>query len=159
MRAYVWFLDRAKDGGIELTSAGYLKPTDVDAASRVVPAMGDWIGKNNRESLAAPLLDFRQSLQAIGLLRKYNRSTVWASSPSPAPRSDSPVAGTSHRTGTRAHRRSNSCGWCWPMRDRIATMGPIAAVAGAFGLCCDRPLLLSMGVVGAVAGWSRRAGP
>ncbi len=40
------------------------------------------------------------------------------------------------------------------MRDRIATIGPIAAVAGAFGLCCGLPLLLSMGVVGAVAGWS-----
>ncbi len=40
------------------------------------------------------------------------------------------------------------------MRDRIATMGPIAAVAGAFGLCCGLPLLLSMGVVGALAGWS-----
>jgi hypothetical protein len=40
------------------------------------------------------------------------------------------------------------------MRERIATIGPIAAVAGAFGLCCGLPLLLSMGVVGAVAGWS-----
>jgi len=39
------------------------------------------------------------------------------------------------------------------MRERIATIGPIAAVAGAFGLCCGLPLLLSMGVVGAVAGW------
>ena len=81
-------------------------------------------------------------------------STAWTSSPSPAPRSGSPVAGTSHRTGTRAHRRSNSCRRCWPMRERIATIGPIAAVAGAFGLCCGLPLLLSMGVVGAVAGWS-----
>lgn len=71
VRAYVWFLDRAKDGGIELTSAGYLTPADVEAASLVVPGMGDWIGKNNRESLAAPLLDFRQSLQSMGLLRKY----------------------------------------------------------------------------------------
>ncbi|MEP6528276.1 MAG: plasmid pRiA4b ORF-3 family protein [Nocardioidaceae bacterium] len=71
LRAHRWFLDRAKGGGIELTSAGYLKPADVEAASRVVPAMGDWIGKNNRESLAAPLLDFRQTLQSMGLLRKY----------------------------------------------------------------------------------------
>lgn len=37
----------------------------------MVPAIGDWIGKNNRESLAVPLLDFRQSLQSMGLLRKY----------------------------------------------------------------------------------------
>ncbi len=40
------------------------------------------------------------------------------------------------------------------MRDRIATIGPIAAVAGVFGLCCALPVLLSLGVVGAVAGWS-----
>ncbi len=31
------------------------------------------------------------------------------------------------------------------MRERIATLGPIAAVAGAFGLCCGLPVLLSMG--------------
>lgn len=71
LAAHRWFLDRAKDGGIELTSAGYLKPVDVEAASAVVPAMGDWIGKNNRESLAAPLLEFRESLQSMGLLRKH----------------------------------------------------------------------------------------
>ena len=40
------------------------------------------------------------------------------------------------------------------MRDRIATIGPIAAVAGAFGLCCGLPVLLSFGVLGAIAGWS-----
>ena len=40
------------------------------------------------------------------------------------------------------------------MRDRIATLGPIAAAAGALGLCCGLPVLLSMGVVGAIAGWS-----
>lgn len=71
LRAHLWFLDRAGGEGIELTSAGYLKPADVEAASQVVPAMGGWIGKNNREIHAAPLLDFRQSLQSMGLLRKY----------------------------------------------------------------------------------------
>ncbi len=40
------------------------------------------------------------------------------------------------------------------MRDRVATTGPIAAVAGAFGLCCGLPVLLSFGVLGAIAGWS-----
>lgn len=71
LAAHRWFLDRAKVGGIELTSAGYLKPDDVEAASAVVPAMGDWIGKNNREIHAVPLLEFRESLHAMGLLRKY----------------------------------------------------------------------------------------
>jgi Plasmid pRiA4b ORF-3-like protein len=68
--AYQWFLDRAVDG-IPLTAAGYLRPIDVEAASEVVPAVGDWIGKKNREDMTYPLLDFRQSLQRIGLLRKY----------------------------------------------------------------------------------------
>lgn len=40
------------------------------------------------------------------------------------------------------------------MRDHMATIGPIAAVAGVLGLCCGLPVLLSIGVVGAIAGWS-----
>jgi len=40
------------------------------------------------------------------------------------------------------------------VRDRTATLGPIAAAVGALGLCCGLPVLLSMGVVGAIAGWS-----
>lgn len=34
-----------------------------------------------------------------------------------------------------------------------ATIGPIAAMAGAVGLCCLL-VLLSLGVAGAIAGWS-----
>lgn len=71
LRPIQWFLDRAADGGIELTSAGYLKPVDVEEASRVVPTMDGWIGTKNREIHCAPLLYFRQSLQHTGLLRKY----------------------------------------------------------------------------------------
>lgn len=68
--AYQWFLDRAADGGITLTAAGYLKPVDVVEASTMVPAMGNWVGSSTRESDARPLLEFRTSLQAMGLLRK-----------------------------------------------------------------------------------------
>lgn len=71
VRAYQWFLDRAKDVGIPLTSAGYLKPTDVQEASKVIPAMQDWYGKHNRENNCYPLLQFRQDMQALGLLRKH----------------------------------------------------------------------------------------
>ncbi len=71
LRAYRWFLDRAVGDGIPLTAAGYLKPADVIAASAVLPAMSGWIGENNREANAYPLLEFRQSLQSAGLLRKY----------------------------------------------------------------------------------------
>ncbi|MGE2689095.1 plasmid pRiA4b ORF-3 family protein [Mycolicibacterium pulveris] len=71
LRAYQWFLDRAGDGGIPLTSAGYLKPADVVTATEVVPATGDWPGSSDREVHCPPLLDFRQSLQWLGLLRKH----------------------------------------------------------------------------------------
>jgi len=38
------------------------------------------------------------------------------------------------------------------MRDRIVTLGPIAAVAGPLGLCRGLPVLLSNGMWGPVAG-------
>lgn len=40
------------------------------------------------------------------------------------------------------------------MRDRGFSMAPIAAIAGVVGLCCGLPVLLSLGVLGAVAGLS-----
>jgi hypothetical protein len=43
------------------------------------------------------------------------------------------------------------------MRDRITTIGPIAATAGAIGLCCGLPVLLSLGITGAIAGWSQQS--
>jgi hypothetical protein len=71
LRPYQWFLDRAKDGGIPLTTAGYLKPADVEEASKVVPVMNDWIGKHNREVQCYPMLRFREGVQWLGLLRKH----------------------------------------------------------------------------------------
>ena len=65
-----WFLDRAAQGDIPLTAAGYLRPTDVEVAARMLPAMRRWIGKANRESDSVPLLVFREALQSVGLLRK-----------------------------------------------------------------------------------------
>lgn len=74
--AYQWFLDRAKDGGIPLTASGYLKPADVEAASKVVPGMGDWHKIPNREVRCFPLLQFRQNIQRVGLLRKHKGMLV-----------------------------------------------------------------------------------
>jgi hypothetical protein len=65
-----WFLDRAAEGDLPLTAAGYLRPADVVAAAKVVPAMQRWIGKANRESDCVPILLFREALQALGLLQK-----------------------------------------------------------------------------------------
>lgn len=40
------------------------------------------------------------------------------------------------------------------MRERVANIAPIAAVAGVLGLCCGLPVWLSLGVLGAAAGLS-----
>ena len=76
LSAHRWFLDRAAGDGIPLTSAGYLRPEDVEAASAVVPAMRGWIGKKNREANTGPLLRFRQTLRSTGLLRKRKGTLV-----------------------------------------------------------------------------------
>jgi type IV secretory pathway TrbD component len=40
------------------------------------------------------------------------------------------------------------------MRDRVGAVEPVAAVVGAVGICCGLPVLLSLGVLGVVAGMS-----
>jgi hypothetical protein len=72
MRPVLWFLRRAKGEGIPLTSAGYLRPDDVQAAAEVVPGAKGWIGKKNRETQTIPVLQIREMLQSMGLLRKRN---------------------------------------------------------------------------------------
>ncbi|WP_153505690.1 plasmid pRiA4b ORF-3 family protein [Cumulibacter manganitolerans] len=70
LRAVAWFVDHAGDG-LELTGAGYLKPADVQAVAQLLPTMSDWFGKANRETQTRPVLQLRQALQKVGLLRKY----------------------------------------------------------------------------------------
>jgi hypothetical protein len=87
LRAHQWFLDRAEDGGIPLTSAGYLKPADVESASKAVPAMHDWFGDKNREVHCYPLLRFREGVQSMGLLRK-SKGTLFLTKAGEAARGD-----------------------------------------------------------------------
>ncbi|GAB2469349.1 plasmid pRiA4b ORF-3 family protein [Xylanimonas ulmi] len=69
---HLWLLDRASDGGIPLTAAGYLKPADVEALATLLPTMAGWIGKANREDLTWPVAEFRDLMtRPLGLLRKY----------------------------------------------------------------------------------------
>lgn len=65
-----WFLDRAYGDGIVLTGAGYLRPADVEAAAQVVPTVVHGYGKLNRETHVIPVLELRESMQRLGLLRK-----------------------------------------------------------------------------------------
>ena len=62
-----WFLDRAYDGGIPLTSAGYLTAEEVQAASAVIPMY--W-RQGIGEVEVPELLSFRRALQSTGLLRR-----------------------------------------------------------------------------------------
>jgi len=59
-----------------LDIGGLSQAGSVVTASEIVPAMGDWIGTNNREVHCAPLLDFRQTLQSMGLVRKHKGTLV-----------------------------------------------------------------------------------
>ena len=74
---FIWFLDRAAEGGIQLTASGYLKPADVTAAAEVLPTMHGWIGQANRENdtFAGPATSARHS-RRLGLLRKHKGSLL-----------------------------------------------------------------------------------
>lgn len=72
LTAHQWFLDRAAREPIRLTPAGYLRREDAEAASQVLPTMRDWPADVSGENYARPLLGFRTSLQATGLLRKHH---------------------------------------------------------------------------------------
>ncbi|MEO8107984.1 MAG: plasmid pRiA4b ORF-3 family protein, partial [Actinomycetes bacterium] len=78
-----WFLDQGAGDGLELTASGYLKPKAVQEACAVLPTMDGWLGKNNRENLARPLLIFRHRLQDMGLLRKYRGRLLLRKSAAP----------------------------------------------------------------------------
>src|SRR5215468_4862485 len=71
VRPYSWFLERVGAEGIKLTSAGYLPPADVEAASADMGLADEWYGKHNREVQTQPVLELRESAMHLGLLRKY----------------------------------------------------------------------------------------
>jgi len=70
VRRHAWLLQRVGEGGITLTSAGYLPPVDVAAAMVELEMEAEWIGKGNREIQTLPVLELRESAQKLGLLRK-----------------------------------------------------------------------------------------
>ena len=74
VRHYVWLLDRVGNDGLKLTSVGYLRPVDVEAAFVELQLSDRWIGKGNREDHTVPVRELRTSAQALGLVRKYRGS-------------------------------------------------------------------------------------
>ena len=77
LRAHSQLLELVGDKGVTLTQAGYLPPALVEAVSDVLNLDDIWIDKNNREVQTYPVLEFRESTQRLGLLRKaHNKLTL-----------------------------------------------------------------------------------
>lgn len=68
------FLEQVGDDGITLTQAGYLPPRHVEAVATILHLEDSWIGKNNREVQTYRVLEFRESTQRLGLLRKAHNT-------------------------------------------------------------------------------------
>ena len=82
---FIWFLDRAAEGGIQLTASGYLKPADVTAAAEVLPTMQrvDRAGEPRDRHDAGPALPqgtpgAGAAPQAQGLITADTRRTRFA---------------------------------------------------------------------------------
>lgn len=72
VRPYAWFLERVGLAeGITLTSAGYLRPIDADAAVAELDLADEWGAKFSPEE-SQPVLDLRESATRLGLLREFH---------------------------------------------------------------------------------------
>lgn len=64
-----WLLTHVGPDGLPLTSAGYMRPADVEAAANALGIADEWIGTLNRESHTLPVLQFREVARTLGLVR------------------------------------------------------------------------------------------
>lgn len=76
VRPIRWFLEIAEPDGIELTSAGYLKPALVKRAMDELGWSDPIMGKGNRENHARPVAELRQRLVDWKFLRKLKGRLV-----------------------------------------------------------------------------------
>lgn len=70
------FLDHVGDEGVDLTSAGYLKPASVSALMAELDPDRAWIGTATVERHTQPLLSAREIITGMGLLRKVRGRLV-----------------------------------------------------------------------------------
>lgn len=71
VRPYAWLLGRIGDEGIALTPAGYLPPQVVTEAVTELGWGRECLGTQNREHLAVPVLELRQSARRMALVRTH----------------------------------------------------------------------------------------
>jgi hypothetical protein len=70
--SYIRLLDLVGDDGITLTGADYLPPKYVEAVADFLRVSDFWISKSNREVNNYPILEFRECVRRLGLIRKAN---------------------------------------------------------------------------------------
>ncbi len=75
VRPFTVLLDTVGDG-VKLTAAGYLPPAVVQTIFDELDMGDERIGKGNREDLAPPVLQLRETAQQLKLLRKYKGRLV-----------------------------------------------------------------------------------
>ncbi len=122
LHPFLWFLDHVGGDGLSLTSAGYLRPDDVTALAAVIPTMADWIGTANRESHTYPVLSFRESVQKLGLIRKYRGQAPAHEGRLVSPRQ--PRCALALHRGSAAHRQGRLHGRTgWPPDPRLRRHG------------------------------------
>ena len=117
-RTYREFLDVIGDG-VMLTSAGYLPPGVVESFAERSGITGWWIGKANREDLAPPVQEVRDTARSLGLITVRNGRLTPTAAGIRFPGTHRHCGGTS-LAGSRWAARSSSAtpaGWCWPWRE------------------------------------------
>ncbi|TSD65647.1 hypothetical protein [Aeromicrobium piscarium] len=72
--AYQHLLEHVGDGGLTLTGANYLKPSDVRVIADGLPSMAEWIFPITREVNVLPVHGFRVSAERLGLVRRRQGS-------------------------------------------------------------------------------------
>ncbi|EMY35083.1 plasmid pRiA4b ORF-3 family protein [Arthrobacter crystallopoietes BAB-32] len=82
LRPVRWLLDRAREDGLELTKAGFLKPALVREIADTLNWYEPWMGQGNREAGMPDVANLREQLQAWKLLRKHKDRLL----PTPAAR-------------------------------------------------------------------------
>lgn len=73
LAAHSWLLTEASIRGVALTSAGYLRPSEVKALADILPAMREWHFPASTEVHTFPVKDFHSYMRSTGLLRKQKQ--------------------------------------------------------------------------------------
>ena len=134
-------LDHVGDEGVDLTAAGYLRPASVKVLMAELDPERRWIGSSTTEAQTLPLLDAREVITRMGLVRK--------------------LRGRLLLTKAGAKLRTDPVGLWWHVARRLPVERPdegrdaatFLLLHLAAGGRADRSMNEEMGMLMAVRGW------